>query len=174
MKITRKSESSQEDYDFDFSEYEQEQQEEQIRTTKDFTEKKPKISNLKSMYSPSELELQALQDIKIKISEYAIEVAAQTDETKILWYLHACLYEYWSKIRDLEGRYIIKEMDQEFKTMAKWLRTTNEGGKIDPRIRDKLLSIKDKVYTIAQYKGLGLAVKVTGTQYDKAKRSITE
>jgi len=164
--------NNEDDYDFDFSEYEEEEQKsEDLSTTK---QKKKPITGLRSKFSPSSMELDSLQDIKNKISEYSIKVASRTTELSDLWTLYGCLNEYWSKIHDIFGTIIINEIKHIDQTCYTQLNNI-KNNEIPEKIYKNLLVYRNTIYKIAQRANLGLDVeKSSFSQYDKAKKGMVE
>lgn len=172
LKYKKQKKETPNDWNFDFSEYEQEEKQEQkLRSVK---EKKPRITGLRSKFSPSSLEIEALEQIKIKISEYAIKTASRTTEIKDLWTLYGCLNEYWGKIHDIYGTLIINEMNKIDKYCLKLLEAATSG-EIPDQLYKGLLYYRNTVYKIAQRSNLGIEVeRSTGSHFNKAKKGIIE
>lgn len=173
MKLRKVKRKIEKDWDFDFSIYETEDIKEQAleSITKS---KKPRITNLRSKYSPSLLEIESISQIKNKISQMAIKVAAQTQDLDILYNLYGCLNEYWARICDIFGTGIIIEVKELQKECLKKIREQESKSCVSYETHDKLLEYRDKIYMIAQRSNLGLEVEKIKHSRDKAKSGIIE
>lgn len=150
-----------EDWDFDFSMYEEEEKEqEMLESIK--KAKKPRITNLKSKYSPSLMELESISNIKIKVSEKAIQVASFSQDIKDLWDLFGCLNEYWARIHDIFGSVVINEIKSWEKFIFKKLIKAQKSDSIPYTTHKALLNYRDKIYMLAQRTNLGLEVDRAG------------
>lgn len=177
MKLNKKKvkkNPEEEDYDFDMSMYEAEEKDTSVVISIK-NNKKPRITNLRSKYSPSAMDLENLSNIKIKISQCAIKVAAFTQDLCDLWDLYGCLNEYWARIHDIYGTDLNKEVKLIKKKCEKKLMRYGDGSSINHKTHKYLLYFRDKVYMIAQRSNLGLEVeRVSYTSISKAVRGIKE
>lgn len=173
MKI-KKIKKTEEDHDFDMSRYERE--ESKIDTLESIKKpNKPRITNLRSKYSPSLMELEALSNIKVKISQFAIKVGAFSQDIEDLTNLYGCISEYWARMHDIFGSVIIDEVNQIQKRCRKALRKAMRNPNIDFSVHRLLLYYRDKVYMLAQRTNLALEVEKTSFgQYEKAKKGMIE
>jgi len=177
MKLKTKDNSKQkeedEDWTFDFSIYEHEEKKNQELNT--LKQDKPKITGLRSKYSPSMLEIENITQIKVKISEYAIKTASRTQNIQDLWKLYATINEYWSKIHDIFGTIIINEIKIIDKACLQLLQHSEQKNTIHPKTYKYLLYYRDKIYMIGQRANLGLEVEnTTHSYYSHAKKGLVE
>lgn len=171
----KEPEKKQEDWDFDFSAYEQ--QEEKLEKVQDlFKDNKPRITNLRSRYSPSQKVLEEnLTTLRIKISTYAIKVAQYSNDINDLWNLYSCLDEYWAIIHDIYGSVIINQVYKLKTLIKKKLEVEGSKDQIDKKLHEYLLFFRNKIYMLAQRSNLNLEVDVISRAiYDKAKKGIEE
>jgi len=171
----RKPSSKDEDWDFDFSLYEKEEKKaEELQSVKKLN--KPRITGLKSKYSPSMMELESLEKIKDRISLYGIKVAAQSQDINDLWKLYGCLDEYWARVHDIFGTIILNEINKYKKNcLAKLRKAEKEGGFIPYETHMSVLNLRNRIYIATQRANLGLEVEKTSfSHYDKAKKGIVE
>jgi len=165
--------TNEEDYNFDFSEYEQEAKEE--NNLEDINNNtKPKITGFRSKFSMGISELQSLANIKDKISEYGIKVAARTDEVNDLWKLYGCLNEYWARIHDIFGTVNIKEIENIQVRSIKLLKKYGNKGKIPYIVHEYLLYYRDVIYKLSQRINLGIEITKNYRNKQEHERRITE
>jgi len=172
--IIRKKEDKEEDWEFDFSIYEKEDKDqESIFSVK--KDKKPRVTFFRSRFSPSSFELENLSQIKLKISEFSIRVASQTQDINDLWKLYGCLNEYWARIHDIFGKQIIDEINEIKDICVKQLRKYNKENNIPYELHDYLLYFRDKLYMLSQRVNLSIEVERSNNSfYKKAKDSIVQ
>ena len=167
--------TDEEDYDYDLSIYEEEEKEEvALNTLEDIKANKPRITNLKSKYGNSIQELESLQGIKAEITKYAIKVGSDTEESKDLWMLYSCLGEYWSKIKEIFGTDLQKDIEKLQKEAYELLKKHANRNEQNYLINEKLLKLRDEIYLISQRAGLGLEVEKIHSFRSEARRGIVE
>jgi len=173
-KVNQQSQSSDDNWDFDFSLYEkEEEQAESLQSLKKLS--KPRITGLRSKFSPSMIQLENIEAIRTKISSYGIKVAARTQDINDLWKLYGCLDEYWARIHDIYGTIIINEINTLKTICFGKLIKAEEQSTINYNMHILLLTLRDKIYIAAQRANLGLEVEKSNfSHYDKAKKGITE
>ena len=167
--------AEEEDWSFNFGIYENEEKRTQeLQSLK--TIKKPRVTGLRSKFSPSMMELESLERIKDSISEYGIKVASQSQDIQDLWKLYGCLDEYWARIHDVFGTIILNEiLEVKKECLIRLNKAETKGGIIDYSVHRSLLRLRDRIYIAAQRSNLGLEVeKTTFSHYDKAQKGITE
>lgn len=170
----KKSVEAEEDYDFDFSIYEDEEKKaDSLQSIKKLN--KPRITGLRSKFSPSMMQLESLEAIRTKISVYAIKVAARSQEIHELWKLYGCLDEYWARIHDIYGTVILKEIVELKQKSYQKLVEADQQSQIGYDVHELLLTLRDRIYIAAQRANLGLEVEKTSfSHYDRAKKGIIE
>lgn len=159
---------------FDFSSYEKDAKDDQelISLKK---KKKPRVTNLKSKYSPGEFELENLSQIKLQISKFSIRVASNTDSLRDLWDLYGCLNEYWARIQDIFGSLIINDVKKIQNMCYKSLIASEKTADIERKLYRRLLYLRDTIYMIAQRHNLSIEVEKSSKGFfEKAKKGIIE
>jgi len=166
--------TAEEDWNFDFSLYKNEEKRaEELQSVKKLN--KPRITGLRSKFSPSAMQLESLEQIRAKISMYGIRVAARSQDINDLWKLYGCLDEYWARIHDIYGTVILKEIQDLKKKCFNKLRIAEKESTIPYEAHAQLLMLRNRIYIAAQRANLGLEVEKTSfSHYDKARKGIIE
>lgn len=173
--MTKTPVSFKEDWDFDFSIYEEEEKRSVEHVKSIFKQNKPRVTNLKSKYSPSLLQLESLENIRTKISQYGILVASYSQDIQDLWNLYGALNEYWARIHDIYGSLIIRDVDKINSEARAMLFKAQKQDVISYSVHKKLLFLRDSIYMLAQRSNLGLEVeRAGGTYHNKAKAGVIE
>lgn len=174
LKYNKKLEAwEEEDYDFDFDRYKKEEKKD--TQLKSITDKKPRITGLRSKYSASVETIQLLISVRTNLVEKAISCASRTDDIKELWEFYGCINEAWAIIKDIYGSIIIDEVENKDKEILKYLLYAQKKSFIPDKLYVLLLDYRDKVYLLIQRINLGLEVeKKYGSHYEKAKKGIIE
>lgn len=128
----------------------------------------------RSKFSPGEFELQALSNIKLRISDFSIKVAANTQEIDELWDLYGCINEYWARIKPIFGAKIYDEIGDLDKELLNKLQDSNINLKYN-NMHKKLLYYRDKVYLAAQMINLGIETEQkSNTAHSQARRKMQQ
>jgi len=162
-----------EDWDYDFSMYETTEAEEKD-TPSIHKDNKPTQSSIKAKWSPHNLELERLEQVKLRISQLSMKVAANTQDLKDLWDFYGALDEYWASIHDLYGTIIIAEVKDMKETIIKKLMLAEKRpDSINYDLHRNLLFFRDKMYMLAQRKRLAFDIEI-GFGQTSAERGMIQ
>ena len=163
---------------FDFDRYEEDGKEDTPEMVSLKKDNKPRITGIKSRYSPHFLELERLMQIKVEISKRSYKIAGNSQEIPEIWEFYGLLNEFWITIKDMYGTMIIEEIESFKKKLVHRLVDLNRKGGvsgIDYSIHEQLLYFQEKLYLLAQRKNLGFEIDIRpGTSFGRAQNKIVE
>lgn len=173
----KKEEEPEENYDFDFTQYEEDDEEDEkhFRIESIKTLERPQVTGIRSRFSMGEKDFERLADIKNRTTDLSIKVAARTQDLNTLWTYYSTLLEYWETIRNIYGELVNKEMDGYFEAAEVKLDEAAEAGTIHKDVHLSLLTIRSKIYRLAQLSNLSFETeRVSSNQFSRTKRSIVQ
>jgi len=149
------------DWDFDFSMYEKEEKEENEEVESHVLKDAPPIQLYRSRWSNWDGELQRLTELNKEISKRAIKVSSRSQDIRDLYNLFGVVEELWSILKPIQGQVIIEKVESMKKNLLQVLVKYQNGGSIPEYVYEYLLQMRDLVYKVKQFSGLGFEVERT-------------
>lgn len=165
-----------ENYEFDMSLYKDGIEEEGDELTYQeyvikFGEKE--FNRAYAKWSPHDLELESITQIKTNASKYGIAVESFSDNINDLWKHLGCLGEYWARIKYVCNKYDRDRVDEQIGYCRLLLIKNKNKPAIPDGVYLHLLKLRDMIYRFAQMKNFGFSIGTASTSpWARAEKQI--
>ena len=132
------------------------------------------VSGLRSRFSPGEYNLKRIAWLDIRISRLAIQIGMYVQDHQTLLEFYSTVTEKWQIIRYIFGMsahvQVLKIKDNCAKLLDEY-----KSKKIDHKVHNNLLALRDIIDRFGQFANLGIEVERTNKGiYSKVKEDIIE
>jgi len=162
-RLRRKKEldtAEEEDYDFDMSIYEDSIDNFEEADFLDDNKVDKNINPFRAKWTPHDLELDGIEQIKTNASKYGIAVESMTDNINELFRHLGCLGEYWARIKYVCNKLDRTKVQNKINNCREILLKNRNKNPIPPETHFMLLELRDHIYKAAQMKGFGFSIDV--------------